>query len=228
MGIIEISKNRFALFGNRSMAGIINDPPGGFVITIDSLGNKVNEFYTPFDMQDCCVEDLHTDSDNRYIYVSRKMELEGNSLKKMQPIFYIRDENFNVLHRHEYADTIGVSRFERITPAKEGGWIAVGRLTAPTSSNIRNRYAWIMRLDEEGKEVWSTQAALFPDSLPVRFMQQDLYQVVELSSGSIVAAGNFEWRTGSRDERGFLLKVCLLYTSPSPRDATLSRMPSSA
>ena len=35
------------------------------------------------------------------------------------------------------------------------------------------------------------------------------------------------------DERGILLTigylvVCLLYTSPSPRDATLSRMPSSA
>ena len=27
---------------------------------------------------------------------------------------------------------------------------------------------------------------------------------------------------------GTLLKTCLLYTSPSPRDATLSRMPSSA
>ena len=27
---------------------------------------------------------------------------------------------------------------------------------------------------------------------------------------------------------GWLVKVCLLYTSPSPRDATLSRMPSSA
>ena len=26
----------------------------------------------------------------------------------------------------------------------------------------------------------------------------------------------------------FQLKICLLYTSPSPRDATLSRMPSSA
>ena len=26
----------------------------------------------------------------------------------------------------------------------------------------------------------------------------------------------------------FLIKGCLLYTSPSPRDATLSRMPSSA
>ena len=30
------------------------------------------------------------------------------------------------------------------------------------------------------------------------------------------------------DEEGFVDKVCLLYTSPSPRDATLSRMPSSA
>ena len=30
------------------------------------------------------------------------------------------------------------------------------------------------------------------------------------------------------DRRGNLYKICLLYTSPSPRDATLSRMPSSA
>ena len=28
--------------------------------------------------------------------------------------------------------------------------------------------------------------------------------------------------------KGFKQKYCLLYTSPSPRDATLSRMPSSA
>ena len=30
------------------------------------------------------------------------------------------------------------------------------------------------------------------------------------------------------DERANLTRACLLYTSPSPRDATLSRMPSSA
>ena len=30
------------------------------------------------------------------------------------------------------------------------------------------------------------------------------------------------------DERMMISNVCLLYTSPSPRDATLSRMPSSA
>ena len=28
--------------------------------------------------------------------------------------------------------------------------------------------------------------------------------------------------------KGILIDICLLYTSPSPRDATLSRMPSSA
>jgi len=28
--------------------------------------------------------------------------------------------------------------------------------------------------------------------------------------------------------KGEILEICLLYTSPSPRDATLSRMPSSA
>ena len=32
----------------------------------------------------------------------------------------------------------------------------------------------------------------------------------------------------SAKERDQQLKACLLYTSPSPRDATLSRMPSSA
>ena len=44
----------------------------------------------------------------------------------------------------------------------------------------------------------------------------------DLSNG----AGDFFFvgRTGGGDER----RGCLLYTSPSPRDATLSRMPSSA
>ena len=32
----------------------------------------------------------------------------------------------------------------------------------------------------------------------------------------------------SETQRNYLLIPCLLYTSPSPRDATLSRMPSSA
>ena len=41
--------------------------------------------------------------------------------------------------------------------------------------------------------------------------------------------GNFEIKSlFATDSPSKIGKVCLLYTSPSPRDATLSRMPSSA
>ena len=33
---------------------------------------------------------------------------------------------------------------------------------------------------------------------------------------------------GARDSNGEIIAICLLYTSPSPRDRTRSRMPSSA
>ena len=39
--------------------------------------------------------------------------------------------------------------------------------------------------------------------------------ITSFSSGALVTTGGWQW-------------ICLLYTSPSPRDATLSRMPSSA
>ena len=47
---------------------------------------------------------------------------------------------------------------------------------------------------------------------PVEFQFED--EIITAIDGDNVAAA--------------LLKACLLYTSPSPRDATLSRMPSSA
>ena len=39
---------------------------------------------------------------------------------------------------------------------------------------------------------------------------------------------NFSWNFGENDLATAINDPCLLYTSPSPRDATLSRMPSSA
>ena len=36
------------------------------------------------------------------------------------------------------------------------------------------------------------------------------------------------WKKGPLEVEKLLLKICLLYTSPSPRDRTRSRMPSSA
>mgnify|MGYP003310802378 CR=1 FL=1 len=39
---------------------------------------------------------------------------------------------------------------------------------------------------------------------------------------------DFLEKSGSLPLRDYVNYICLLYTSPSPRDATLSRMPSSA
>ena len=41
-------------------------------------------------------------------------------------------------------------------------------------------------------------------------------------------AENYANLIASCDTGDSMVRVCLLYTSPSPRDATLSRMPSSA
>ena len=48
-------------------------------------------------------------------------------------------------------------------------------------------------------------------------------RIIDIASGGVLSDIN---RTTGMDTVGLL--ACLLYTSPSPRDATLSRMPSSA
>ena len=42
------------------------------------------------------------------------------------------------------------------------------------------------------------------------------------------SAGFLSGINAATDDLGAVSTICLLYTSPSPRDATLSRMPSSA
>ena len=51
--------------------------------------------------------------------------------------------------------------------------------------------------------------------------------MVQPSSGKILVDGVDAWKN-YREARSRLALVCLLYTSPSPRDRSLSRMPSSA
>ena len=58
-------------------------------------------------------------------------------------------------------------------------------------------------------------------------------ELVEREKGEGCSANQQRGRRGKYIKRtplayDDLFKVCLLYTSPSPRDATLSRMPSSA
>ena len=49
-----------------------------------------------------------------------------------------------------------------------------------------------------------------------------LYGDIELAEGASV------WINAALRAELYDIRICLLYTSPSPRDATLSRMPSSA
>ena len=58
----------------------------------------------------------------------------------------------------------------------------------------------------------------------------DLADLCNITEQAINAGGGFGWlRVPTRDVlTEYWTKSCLLYTSPSPRDNTLSRMPSSA
>ena len=51
------------------------------------------------------------------------------------------------------------------------------------------------------------------------------YEINVVDDGSDDGTGRLLEKMAQRQPR---LRICLLYTSPSPRDATLSRMPSSA
>ena len=62
--------------------------------------------------------------------------------------------------------------------------------------------------------------------------EKDLYEVGEIPPMGYVPNQMYAWtirreRHGEPD-KAFQVEVCLLYTSPSPRDGLLSRMPSSA
>ena len=57
---------------------------------------------------------------------------------------------------------------------------------------------------------------------------KDWRQYVVSESNYAAKFANWEFGIKPSQARGTMIRTCLLYTSPSPRDATLSRMPSSA
>ena len=66
-----------------------------------------------------------------------------------------------------------------------------------------------------------------------KYQEANAYAFKKYGAKFLVRGGVQEIREGSSKSRTVVLefeslKACLLYTSPSPRDATLSRMPSSA
>mgnify|MGYP003311242951 CR=1 FL=1 len=75
--------------------------------------------------------------------------------------------------------------------------------------------------NEELVESFNQYVSIFNDSNKELIDSGDIEALVPSSSEFIKKASGIEQRYVQN-------KSCLLYTSPSPRDATLSRMPSSA
>ena len=67
---------------------------------------------------------------------------------------------------------------------------------------------------------------MFPPNKKVKNFFNKLGTTVEINNEKL--SKNFWSTSGMMAPFYELLSTCLLYTSPSPRDATLSRMPSSA
>ena len=95
--------------------------------------------------------------------------------------------------------------------------------------------------DKIQTEIWIYKNGFETPFLAGRFMGFPASKLIDaevLKSESLIAALPIDIRVRATDSSGNAgtseiftiepIKACLLYTSPSPRDATLSRMPSSA
>ena len=86
---------------------------------------------------------------------------------------------------------------------------------------------------KSGEEVYAKVAASEEDTRTMLLVSNPI-TIVEVKTRAGVAGYKVEpWLKTTREDLFIInlddvLTICLLYTSPSPRDATLSRMPSSA
>ena len=78
-----------------------------------------------------------------------------------------------------------------------------------------------------GNDVYLGNPNLKKAGTPIQFTKKQIDEWIKCKNDPIYFATNYI-QIISLDEGLVPFKICLLYTSPSPRDATLSRMPSSA
>ena len=112
-----------------------------------------------------------------------------------------------------------MKRFENKVALVTGGRTGIGRAIA-------------QRLQTEGARVFTAQRQPDSDfeSIEVDFSdiasgQRVIDEVIDRAESLHILINNAGVMTEGTVEE---CQICLLYTSPSPRDATLSRMPSSA
>ena len=115
--------------------------------------------------------------------------------------------------------------------------IAVGMATSIPPHNLVEVIKALQLLIKEPKATEKRLLKIikgpdFPTGCSIVTSSEDLLNIYKTGSGSVKMRGGYEVEKGSRGKDKIIVTsvpyACLLYTSPSPRDATLSRMPSSA
>ena len=94
------------------------------------------------------------------------------------------------------------------------------------SCGIAYKSTEIRCVDENGKEV--AQGDVGEITIRSDVLMKGYWKRPEATAEAVKDGWFYTGDAGYFDEAGYLYIHCLLYTSPSPRDATLSRMPSSA
>ena len=109
-----------------------------------------------------------------------------------------------------------MARFASSTPQNPGSWRRLDRYEKPKpGETVRSKM--VRAIPVRVWDVSMTDGPPIPERPAPTLMEGQAPDGLWEGLSALVAAEGFA-----------VLRVCLLYTSPSPRDATLSRMPSSA
>ena len=158
------------------------------------------------------------------IFANNKMLLKGFDIKSRLTRNYPQNEIY--AHVVGYMGSISNSDYQRFDPSFYTGKEQIGK------SAIEREYEHILRgipgkqkllVNVRGRVMDEVEKEAFVSGNDIILtlnseLQRTAYESMAGKKGSVVAL----------DPRNGEILACLLYTSPSPRDATLSRMPSSA
>ncbi len=190
------------------------------IFAVDSLGNEkwYWESDPPFDewsIEDSGCYGLHCTDEGNWVYATTRGEFQGGSTLWRQAKFVVRDSNFNLIAERTYDDVDGqINEVYNVVELSDGDWLKLGINTEwedmPGGSG--QAYAWMTRISNGqdgitslGDSLWMRLDLTFPDSTFV--MRNYLHSAVELSSGSIIAAGYFSNNSPNQADHGLLIKV---------------------
>ena len=179
-----------------------------WIFAIDSLGNKKWEWKSIESHEEQGPYSLIKNIDGSWTYLTTREELIPGKSLILQPKIIQRDSNFNLIFEKNFGEPSYREFWTDMIQLSSGGWVAVGTDYFLANPRTRHLGGWIVGLDENFDTTWSHSLITFPDSIEVQPSINNLYSVVELSSGSIVASGYYEKGSFAGDfGRAILVKV---------------------